>query len=393
MSVGAGVERKFWKTGGKFSLSWSSGFINQNSPDIIIPGIVTIPSAPGTFYQHGVFATYTHPLLKNNEGKLDRLSYDLAAFNISGSTIRSVENQEEFLFTVGTAFLEWVLLHEQIQIALERLGLATEQLGETERRRASNLVDKVDVLRAGDAVRISKQNIMLLESRFRAKRAELATMSRSDVMYTQTPEYDLYQLETLPGLDTVIADLKNRSRRRLMLETVQNQLALQRDGLTESRRPSLDLKLAAGLQEGDEKPLGSLVLQKPDFLVGLQFSYPIGNRTVVADIEKADLQLRQIDDEIHVVELELEAAVRNIWIQLKDMEEVMQLNREQIASAQEKTGEEFSLYKQGRSQLAFVIQSRDNEENSKLIYAQNASLYKILRLRYHAIMDELIVGP
>ncbi len=81
----------------------------------------------------------------------------------------------------------------------------------------------------------------------------------------------------------------------------------------------------------------------------------------------------------------------NLLIQIVELEKVLELNQEQIKSAREKTTEEIKLYNQGRSQLTFVIQSRDNEENAKLLYAENASLYHTLLLQYHALLDELLV--
>ena len=90
------------------------------------------------------------------------------------------------------------------------------------------------------------------------------------------------------------------------------------------------------------------------------------------------------------VEINLEAASRNLLIQIKELEAVLDLNQEQIESAQQKTEEELRLYNQGRGQLTFVIQSRDNEENAKLTYAQNALLYHKLVLQYRALVDELL---
>lgn len=388
--VGLVAERAIWKTGGRLSLSWSSDFTKQKTSDIIIPGIVTIPSGPSTFYQHGIFVSYSHPLIQNKGGKLDRLEYELAEYSVKSTDINSLENQETFLLDLGIGYLDWVLLSEQIQIAKERLALAQEQLEQTQKKRAANLVDQVDVIRGEDAIRISKQNIVLLESRWKAKQAELATLARSNKIYAQSPEYNLYLLETLPSIDEVVSSLHERSRALLALNALQEQLTYQREGLEEASFPRLNLNVTAGLQEGDDNVGGSLLLHKPDFLVGLQFSYPLGNRTAHADIEKTDLQIKQLADEVHTVRLDLEAAARNLWIQINDMEKVLALNQEQIESARQKTEEEVKLYNQGRSQLAFVIQSRDNEENSKLIYATNATLYHQLLLQFRALMDELL---
>ncbi len=385
-----GAERAIWKTGGRFSLSWSTDFTDQETRDIVIPGIVTIPSGPARFYQHGVFAAYSHPLLKNRNGSLDRLSYELIRYNVESTELRSMENREDFLLDIGLRFLDWVLFGEQIRIARERLRLAEEQLEQSERRWRANLVDKVDLLRAEDAVRIAEQNVLLLESRWKAKQAELAIIAQSEEIYSLEPVYDLYATKDLPPVEEEVLKLSSRARSLRALDTAKEQLAHQRSGFMNAARPQLDVSINAGLIEGNNSFGESLTLGKPDFIIGLQLIYPLGNRTAKADIDKVDLQIRQIMDDFQTVKLDLESATRNLYIQIEELVKVLALNREQIESARKKTEEELKLYNQGRSQLTFVIQSRDNEENSKLFYAENAALYHKLLLQYSALTDELL---
>ena len=72
-----------------------------------------------------------------------------------------------------------------------------------------------------------------------------------------------------------------------------------------------------------------------------------------------------------------------------ELVEVLRLNREQIASAREKTREELKFYSQGRGNLTFVIQSRDSEERAKSTYAENALTYQKLVIQYLALTDDL----
>ena len=90
-----------------------------------------------------------------------------------------------------------------------------------------------------------------------------------------------------------------------------------------------------------------------------------------------------------VIGLELEAALVNTRIRIDELAEVLRLNREQIVSAREKTGEELKLYGQGRGNLTFVIQSRDSEERAKSTYAENALTYQKLVIQYLALTDDL----
>jgi len=389
LGLGGSVERSLWKTGGRLSFSWSSQFWDQKIPSIEFMGI-SIPGGPARFAQHKISAVYSHPLMQNRGGKLDRLEYELSEYNIDFAKLQAEENQEGFLLDLGARFLGWVLLTQQREIAKERLHIAEEQVEQVKRKRAAFLVDEVDVIRSEDPVRIAKQNIVLIEAQWKAKQAELAVLAQSPEIYNQAPEFDLYREQSLPPIEDAVSDLKEQSRLLKALTTRQEQLAYQRTGLVELTRPQLYLNLGAALQEGDDVFGKSLLLDKPDLSVSVQFQYPLGNRTAKADIETMDLQLRQLEEEIKSISLELESGVRNLVIQIEEFKKVLALNREQIESAKQKTEEELRLYNQGRGQLTFVTQSRDNEENAKLTYAQNAALYQKLILQYQALVDQLL---
>ena len=153
------------------------------------------------------------------------------------------------------------------------------------------------------------------------------------------------------------------------------------------------LEESGGLQEGDEDFMDALGLSKPDIGVALDFRYPLGNRTARADVAQATLQERQLEKEIESVTLNLEAELRNLWIQITEMVAVLAINREQIETAREKTREEKRLYDQGRGELTFVIQSQDSEALAELRHAVNAASYQRLVLSYRALLDELLPTP
>ncbi len=387
------VERTFWKTGGRFSLSWASEYTDQKVADLVISspaGDIPIPAGPSTIYSNRAYLTYSQPLLQNYGGELDRLNYELSQYTVDLTEIQAMENQEDFVLGLAERFLDWVLLSEQDRIARERLALAEEQLEQTKRQRAAHLVDQVDVLRAEDAVRIGQQGIVLIESQWESKQTELAVLAQSEALHDLTPEFDLYRLETLPNPDDAVAALKEKSRILRALTTRRKQLARLRGGFSEMGRPQLHLSVGAGLQGGDDEFTSALELTKPDVFVGLGFHHYLDNHTSKSDVARTDLEIRQLDEDIESISLDLEAGVRTLSILIQQMEEVLALNQDRIESAEAKTREELRLYNQGRGILTFVIQSRDNEEQAKLDYAGNAANYHKLILHYRALTDDLL---
>jgi outer membrane protein TolC len=389
----AAAQRAFWKTGGRFSLSWSSQFSDQKVADIVIPlptGNMIVPTGPSEFYQNRVYATYAQPLLQNYEGKLDRLEYELSGYDVDFTEVQTLENQEVFLVGLAGRFLDWVLLTEQKRIAEERKVLAEEELDRTVQKRKAYLVDQVDVLRAEDAVRIAEQNVVLIESQWKALRAELSVLCQSEELCQKRPEFDLYHLEELPSSEEARQQLRDQSRILATLGIRRDQLQHLRGGYEEQGRPQLFLNLGAGLQGGDDEFVDALKLDKPDMSVSLVFQYPLENRTARANIAKTALEIDKLEREMENISLDLESGVVNLLILIQELEKVLQLNQEQIESASAKTEEELNLYNQGRSDLTFVILSRDNEQQAKFTYAQNAASYQKLILQYRALMDEFL---
>jgi len=401
INVGAVAQRAFWKTGGRLSFSWSSDITDQiGLENIVLPlgnltGNPDIPdmvfeTGPSKYYQNALAVTYTHPLLKNRGGFLDRLQYDLKQFDIDFSEVQIVENQERFLAATAGKYLDWILLTEQKQIIQDRLELNEGELARTIQKREANLVDQIDVLRAEDAVRIARQNQILVKSRWSALQSELAVLSMNSNIFEVGPEFDLDKSEEIMTFEEASTYLNGKSRPIRVLNVRLDQLKYARKGYEESLKPELSFVAQLNSKNLAEELGESLKLTERDAYVGLQFSIPLKNRTAKSQITQSDLQTRQLEKELLELSLTLTSTLINIYVQIEEMEEVLRLNKEQIQSAKRRTAEELKLYNQGRGEMTFVIQSQDSEENSKLTYAVNAVTYHKLIIAYRSLMDQLL---
>jgi len=388
----ASLERKFWVTGGQLSLNLTSTMTDQDLPTLSLPGDGSeISTGVERFHEHALSVNYSQPLLQNYRGKLDQLEYDLADYTVDITELQAVENQERFLFDIGNKYLDWVLYEEQLKIAEERLKLAERQLEQSTAKYEANLIDKVDVLRSEDAVRKARQNMVLIKSRIAAQKAELAVLTRNSSIVEMKPDYELYGLKDFVNIETVYNEALKRSRIINALKVRQNQLEKGREGFKETGKPTLDFNLGIGLKGGDERFGESISLDKPDFMASLLFIKPLGNMAARSDITRTDLQLEQLQYEIEKAALNLESAINSLLIQLTELEKVLELNRSEIESAQDRTVEEIELYNQGRSDLSFVIQSQDNEQNARLLYAENAATYHKIALTCMELTDQILL--
>jgi outer membrane protein TolC len=377
----SGVRRLLWRTGGVLSASFSSGYANLELDPLL--------GVPDSYFEQRFDVAYSHPLLRNKHGVLDRLQYDLKQFDIDISEVIALENEEDFLIQAAARFLDWALLTEQRRIVTERLSLSEVQLSRTREKRNANLIDEVDVIRAEDAVRIARQNQLLVESQWLALQSELAVLAQDSSYYHAAPEYDLYQPKTFLSRDEAFAQLEAESRLLSSLTIRIEQLQVVRSGFAELRKADLSLVAQLGLEKADPGFGPSLAMNRPDARIGFQLAFPIGNRTAKAKIAQTDLQILQLEKQREELSLDLFSAVANVLTQAGQLETVLELNREQIESARRKTQEELRLYDLGRGELTFVIQSRDSEQAAQLTYAVNALNYQKLFLEYRALMDQL----
>ncbi|HEB09754.1 MAG TPA: TolC family protein, partial [Spirochaetales bacterium] len=306
--------------------------------------------------------------------------------------LSSLESREGFILGFAELFLSWVELTEKIRISGEGFNFAREQFDQIRERYRSNMTERVDLLRSEDAAFISEQNLLVLESQLKAKQAELAVLAGMDEIYQAEPEFELYSLKDLPEIQPALSGLKQRSRALEAMDIFIDQLQHRRRSLLERKKPQLNLNLSASLSEGDEELAESFRINKPDGFVAIELSAPLGNRSVKAGLEKVDLEIEQLQKDKEGLEISLEADLRSIMIQIKEMEKVLALNRRRIESANEKREEELKLYNQGRGELTFVLQSRVSEENAKMVYVENSCLYHLYVLQYRALMDELLPG-
>jgi hypothetical protein len=392
MEVGA--DRQFWSTGGRFDLTYATDALDQefDGPGVSLPGAGESLNfgGPPEFFRRGVSASYTQPLLQNRGGGIDRLPYDLSGYSAAQSEYFSHENQEDFLLGLGIQFLEWMLLDEERTIAERRRKLAQEEFESTERRLQANVVEKVDFYRAKDAVLESERNLKLIESSWSAKQVELSVQAMSPEIMMQRPEYELYQFITLPDANDIVAELRVKSRLLAGRQAWIDQIEREADSLKDTGKAELDLSVAGGLKSGDETYGDSFDFDRPDVTVALTYRYPLGNRTARADLERNALEWHQAREQYDDEALGLETEARSLLTRLGKLEEALALNREQLQTAADKTGAEVRLYEQGRSQLTFVIQSRDAEAFAQLVYARSATEYHSLWLQLREVMDELL---
>jgi outer membrane protein TolC len=379
--ISGGLEKAVWSTGGRLSASFSSTIANLKIDPFL--------GVPDSYFENQLVVTYSLPLMRNHKGMLDRLQFELSKFDIDLSQVMAVENEEVFLFQAANKYLDWVLLVEQQKIVVERLHLSEAELKRAQDKREANLIDEVDVIRAENAVTNARQNLLVIKSKTGALQSELAVLLQDSSFIEMSPDYDIYEMPVLPSLTEAITSLKSDSRLLKALAIKIDQKRLLKSGFEEQSRKDLSVFASVGLGNAESSYGRSLVIDKPSAMIGLQYNFPVENRTAKANVSRTDIQIMQLEKQVEEIDLELSAAITNLLTQATELVSVLELDRKQIESARAKTQEELKIYNQGRGELTFVIQSRDSEQAAKLAYAANALTYHKLLLQLLELTDQL----
>lgn len=388
-SLSARASKSIWKTGGRLQANLANSYYENGLSPELLQNFGT-EAIPNTFHTNTVSLSYTQPLLKNRGGQLSRLGEELQILGIEIDALTASENKEVFLGTLANGFLDWVFLEEQARIFKQRLKIAEENLLATEEKRRRNVVTEVDLLRQEDAVRIAKQNVLLASGQTLAKQSELATLIAYPDIYDASPEFDLYGKVTLPSLNYTLIEIEQTSRLIKALRVQESQRKLEYSAALNNWKADVSLTGAVGLQDGAVDFEESADFDKSVYSIGVDVNFPVGNKAGAAQIQRSAQLLSQLALTVDAQKQQLNAAQINLLIQLKTLQDVMALNRQQIKSATEKTVAEKRLYDQGRSQLTFLIQARDNVLNAELGYAQNALQFHKLWIEYLALTDQLL---
>jgi outer membrane protein TolC len=319
------------------------------------------------------------------------LEFDLKSIEIELTDVQILENQEDFLAAEAQNFLNWVFYIIELQIVQERLELSEKSLIDTKRKRAYNLIDRVDVIRAENALSLAEQNRVTVESSLLALLQQLSVLLQDDRIMEKTPEFNLYEIHEFPELETVISDFKQDSRVLTQLTLTMEQLKIMRKGNKESIKPDLSFTAQAGTNKFDENFGEALKIDKPQASLSISYIFPLKNTTAQANVHTIYLRIAQLNKQIEELAIAQVSTLSNVYIQLKQMEEILDLNKQQIKLAKQKTREEMVTYNRGRGDFTFVIQSQDEEERAKLTYVRNTLVYQKLYIQYLTITDQLLL--
>ncbi|KAA0446151.1 MAG: TolC family protein [Candidatus Thioglobus sp.] len=371
-SAGISATKKFTNTGSQFTLkhTWreKSKDLNTNRSQFSLD--------------------YNLPLLRNWGGINDRLGTDVADIEISKNSLERLEAEEAFMLKNLLRFFDLAYAQKQQMINKNRLELTQKELTLVQKKYASSVVEKVDVLLQKDAYQKAKQQLLQAQQELTLLRHEIAITLNIDFEQV-VAQVDLYKTYN-PKSIVLWTYLQKNSRVLKINKLVEKALNRQLLSFKNQSKVQLDLNLNLSSAGEDDSYSNSLEKQSSAWKVGLGLVYPLGSTKSNSDVEKVNIQLQSLKQSKHEQLLDIYTQAKTLKEKTVLLEEILASNEIQIKIAKERTIEEKQRYSNGNGQASFVINAQNNEQTAQLNYAQSGRNYQKSVLQFRAAIDLLI---
>jgi len=314
--INTSLSQLFW-TGGTVSAVFDHGYSNTESLFLAEPH----------YWQSKLGVTLSQPLLKNSGRETTEANITISRL----SKFASIEHLYTRLITtvaqVRREYYNLYSLREQLEVRKVSLELARKILGETKSRVDAGVLPAMEILNA-DFGAVSREKDVIdaekaLSDQLDVLRLLLQIEGDSDIAVADLPRRDLYQVSE----DEVTRRALNRPDIKELKRTLEiNELQTRIYG--NNVKPDLKLLASAGVGGKDRtftrdmENLGTF--DSPYWSIGLNFTYPIGNRAAENDYRKSRLKTEQTALQIKSLEegvtKDVKAAIRGVSTGYKQIE-------------------------------------------------------------------------
>jgi outer membrane protein TolC len=286
-----------------------------------IPGNVFSQSASG----NATLISARQPLLRNMW--IDQTRYQIE-INRKQLRISELALRLQLLSTVSQveqAYFEWIAARENVRVQEEAVALARQQAREYSLRTQIGTARPLDQQRFESQAASSEAALLLARRTQREQETLLLNLITSQ--YEAWQSYALEPLDKLPTQERTY-DLQTSWTTAFDKRPDLHQLivTLEQLGLTEKLRynaifPTLDLTGSYGYLGTQDSLRGVYAdladANKPSWAVGLEASFPIGNRTARADLRAVRLQKAQATEKLKQARQTIMVQVENAIIEAR----------------------------------------------------------------------------
>lgn len=314
--LNSSISRLFW-TGASTTLYFNNGNATTNSS-------VGMPS----YWQTGLGASITQPLLKNAGREATEISINVSRLSKFASMERFNSRLLSTVTLVRNEYYKLYSLREESDVKKVSLELARKILLETQARVKAGVLPAMEILNAEFGA-VSREKDLIDAERAVNDQVDVLKLllqideKVSDIRTVDLPTRDRVDVSEFEGIKKAISrpDIREQ-KHNLEISELQTRV------YNNKTRPDLALTASASLTGLDSTYQRNLdkafTFDYPVWSIGLNLTYPLGNRAAENDYRKSRLKTEQTALQIRSLEEgaanEVRAAVRGIVTGFKQIE-------------------------------------------------------------------------
>ena len=368
--------KKFPDTGGSLTLGHS-----WNITDTDVNSVNT------NLNSNSFSLDYTRPLSQNKDGINDRLAADIATIDTQSKQISLQEQSENYLASKLKKFIDLAHAQEKEKLYRDQLELTKDQLSLAEKKFNQSLIEKTTLLQEQDLYTRADQQWLQSRLDLANLQQELSSLIGISAN-SMVVELDLFEKQPIAQIDAANFVIRSRTLQQLDFD----KLKLKRQLVTykDKNKANINLTMGIATQGEHDKFFKSLSNRDYSWNVGVNVSYPINPVKESLDIQRAEINIAQIDAQKSEKAIDTEQQINFLVSQINLLDELMAINAKQVHLANQKIAEEAIKYKEARGQKSLLIAAQKNANQAILSSLQTATNYQKTIIDYRATIDQLL---
>jgi outer membrane protein TolC len=352
-----GVEKYFSETGTTVNLEHGNTKVRTKYQPL---GGFPLPPSPS--YTANLSLSITQPLLKDAFGFVTKKSLEMSDQSLALAEIKLSEDWEDFIAYLVDEYRSWQRSKTNLEVYKNKLQRVESQLYLVERQREVGLSEELDLIQVRQKFQGYKLLLAQAKLEFDAQsKRVMRIIGKKDKALTSIPEAYEKNSSVLPE-EEAMSYLTSKSK---IKNTADLLVSLQLTNLEMKENETLPeavLYMEANpnsYSEGLEDSVAEIGEYR-DYTVSLSVSRPLFNDLSDSERDRAKEEYEKALEERDEIMLESETGLENLYINLKYLDAMIELNKHNRELAEQRLSLEKEKYNQGRNTVFFVLQAEDD---------------------------------
>ena len=393
----AGLQKLFLETGTRLSLRHENSFSQfEYSSNAATSPFATTFNHPDKTSAPVLSAVLIQPLLKNAFGLADRYPVESAELQRQAAAADVREAWENRLAALYDAYFSWLAAYENVRAYQAVVSDLLYLQAQIARKVKVQVSEETDWLRTHENVLRNQAQLTQAEGSFINASVNIAFLRTGkviapDAMPKLKPSLDepplQYNHDFSPAAHPRVSDLRLMRKLHLLKLQMEKKAAV----AAKNQLPDLELVGSAALKGRAENHSGGFDhLNKKDYSIMLQVSYPLGKEQARGELGQAQAGIQEMEQSLISTEQSLSLALFQVFENIQRYRQVLSLNEKQADSSRKKLKLDQNKYRIGRLDTFYLIDSQNDLTNARLQKVQTWIQLQRLRIQYLNLADRLL---